>query len=381
MPNARRNSRIILGIVAIGAIAIAGILFTARRPSLDFNRTFAVSLCPDVSRTPLYPSSYAGPLIDTHVHIPNIPDRPAPDFLSNENSRPLLGVNASMDDYICMMNTEGTKAVFAFFPVWDPIREESISIVRETLKRYPGRFIPFIMPPEHDDRPDGFPTVQAQELESMLADAREIFSGYGEIGLYARGDHGGPTGAPELPPYLERLQEIYPVVRQNKLLVYFHLGEGQAESFKQTLAANPDISFIWHGDQLIPQENGRQDLSAIEDILSKYPNAHYGVDELYGDTWLLRPEIGKKEFLAHFEQYEPLLAEDLQTWKGFIERHPDQALWGTDRGWSAPWSIDQDVAITLNTYSRAFIGRLDPSVQEKFAYKNAERLAKSVAQK
>ncbi len=61
-------------------------------------------------------------------------------------------------------------------------------------------------------------------------------------------------------------------------------------------------------------------------------------------------------------------------WKGFIERHPEQVLWGSDRGVSAPWDKDQDIALALNNYTRAFISRLDPAVQEKFAYKNAEKL-------
>ena len=69
-----------------------------------------------------------------------------------------------------------------------------------------------------------------------------------------------------------------------------------------------------------------------------------------------------------------MLGKDLATWKDFIERHPDQVLWGTDRGVGSTWSLDPEVALTLNNYTRAFIGRLDPSVQEKFAYKNAERL-------
>ena len=98
------------------------------------------------------------------------------------------------------------------------------------------------------------------------------------------------------------------------------------------------------------------------------------MDELYGDVWLLRPETSKEEFLAHFRDYESLLTKDLETWKGFIERHPDQVLWGTDRGAGTPWSLDMEVGEALSRYARAFIGRLDPSVQEKYAYKNAERL-------
>lgn len=317
---------------------------------------------------------YKGTMIDTHIHIAPIPDGPIGPFNADENDRPVLGVNVKMADYVCMMDTEHTQKVFAFFPVWEPITAEFLDVVKKTIEKYPGRFVPFIMPPEHDDRPDGFPTVKADDLENMLAIYPGLFKGYGEIGLYARGDHGGPTGAPALPPDSSRLLDIYPVVKKNNVMVYFHLGEGQKESFEKVLEQNPDINFIWHGDQLIPNGEQGQNLSYIEDILSKHKNAYYGVDELYGDTWLIRPEVSKEKFLAHFKNPEPLLKIDLKTWKGFIERHPDQVLWGTDRGWSAPWSLDPEVALTLNTYTRAFIGRLDPKVQEKYAYKNAEKL-------
>lgn len=365
----------VLSGMALLAVIGAGLFFFSLRLSVfDLEKVFASADCPSVERTYLDTGSYKGELIDTHIHIPHVPDGPVTDVFPDDDDRPLLGVNVSIADYVCMMDSEGTKAVFAFFPVWDPIQEESLTVVKETLKRYPQRFVPFIMPPDHDDRPDGFPTITASVLQEMLAVFPGMFSGYGEIGLYARGDHGGPKGAPELLPNAARLKDIYPVVRKNSLLVYFHLGEGQNEEFEEALAANPDINFIWHGDQLIPSRDGRQDLSFIEGILSRHPNAYYGVDELYGDTWLLTPEVSKQEFLNHFKESEPLLVQDLATWKGFIERHSNQVLWGTDRGWSAPWSLDADVALALNNYSRAFIGRLSPAAQEKFAYQNAERL-------
>ena len=317
----------------------------------------------------LYPKSYTGPLIDTHIHIASIPDDPSGGFDRN-TEHPTMGVNITIDDLVCMMDTEGTKSVFAFFPVWDPITEPSIQIVKKADEKYPGRFAAFIMPPDHDNDPGGFPTVKNADLEKMLAIDPGVFEGYGEIGLYKR-----KGGAAALPPDSLRLQDIYPTIRENKLLVYFHLGEGQKENFERVLDANPDINFIWHGDQLVKYErNGRQNLSAIDDILSRHPNVYYGVDELYGDIFLLRPEVSKEEFLAHFKNYEPLLKKDLATWKKFIEKHPNRVLWGTDRGWSSSWSVDQDVALVLNRYSRAFIGRLDPKVQENFAYKNAEHL-------
>lgn len=313
---------------------------------------------------------YDGPMIDTHLHIASIPDGE----VDEDQEEPLLGFNIGMDDYACMMKYENTSKAFAFFPVWEPIIPQQLEVVNTTMDKYPGQFVPFIMPPDSDDSPDGFPTVTAEELDEMLERYPGLFKGYGEIGLYARGDHGGPKGAPELPPDSQRLQEIYPIIRKHNLMIYFHLGEGQKDSFEKALDENPDLIFIWHGDQLISYEDGEQDLSNVEEILSKHPNVYYGVDELYGDVFLLNPDTSKEEFLAHFKNYKPLLKKDLATWKGFIERHPDQVIWGTDRGWSTAWSIDEEVALTLNNYTRTFIGKLDPSVQEKFAYKNAEKL-------
>ncbi|MBI4032225.1 amidohydrolase family protein [Candidatus Berkelbacteria bacterium] len=361
--------------VLIGGVVLIGILGAAafwwlRQPTDRVVEAFAQSDCPESTMEPLEPTAYTGPLIDTHIHIPHVPEGPAIAI----DGRPSLGVNVTIPDYVCMMDVEGVTKVFAFFPVWDPIIEPSIEVVERAMAQYPGRFVPFIMPPDHDDDPDGFPTVTADVLASMLGRAPGLFKGYGEIGLYARGDHGGPKGAPALFPNAPRMQAIYPVVREHRLLVYVHLGEGQQAAFEEVLSANPDITFIWHGDQLIPTTDRRLDLTAVEEILTNHSNVRYGVDELYGGEFLLKPEMSKAKFLAHFADPDPLLDIDVATWKAFIERHPDQVLYGTDRGWSAAWSVDPDVAQTLTAYNRAFIGRLDPSVQEKIAYRNAEAL-------
>lgn len=320
---------------------------------------------------------YKGLLIDTHFHIANIPDGPPSEENpeDNEEERPLLGANTKITDIVCTLEKENTEKVFAFFPVYEEIPSQMVEVVKKTMDKYPERFVPFIMPPSHDDSPEGSPTVDAKTLEQMLEISPQLFMGYGEIGLYERKN----GGAKELLPDAQRLLEIYPIIRGHHLIVYFHLGEGHKESFEKILQENPDIDFIWHGDQLIRYENGKQNLQAIDEILSNHPNTYYGIDELYGDVWLLRPEISKEEFFEHFENYGPLLEKDLATWKAFIEKHPDQVLWGTDRGWSAPWSVDEDVGQTLTNYARTFIARLDPEVQEKFAYKNAEKLIEGKA--
>ncbi len=333
-----------------------------------FKKAFEEVDCPTPPKRNLPDTSYKGPMIDAHVHIHSLPDGVpgfADDYYTGEN----VGIKRSIAEWVCMMDYEGTSKVLAFFAVWDPITKESLDLVKLTMEKYPGRFIPFIMPPDNDGSPQGSSTVDAEKLKAMLNVYPGLFKGYGEIGLY---DH--PGGAPALPPDSPRLMKIYPVVREHNLLVYFHLGEGQKEAFEKVLIQNPDITFIWHGDQLIQCVSCKQNLDDVEDILTNHPNVYYGVDELYGDINLLQPEVTKEQFIAHFNDYKPLLEKDLKTWKGFIERHSDQVLWDTDRGVGSPWSLDPQVALTLNNYTRAFIGRLNPEVQEKFAYKNAERL-------
>lgn len=323
--------------------------------------------CPKAPRT--FPvGAYAGPLYDMHIHIGAIPDGPLGDA-PDPGDRILLGVNASIEDYICMMDVEGTQKALVFFPVWDPVRKPMLDVAKRTMEKYPGRIVPFIMPPANDGSPGGYPTVTADELREMLFVYPGLFRGYGEIGLYAR-----DGGASELAPDSQRLQAIYPIIRENNLLVYYHLGQGQKAAFERVLEQNPDITFIFHGDQLIEDAGGGDHLELIDEILTNHPNVRYGIDELYGDVFLMREGVGKEAFLAHFNNPEPLLEKDLQTWKAFIEKHPNQVLWDTDRGGSVRWALDPDLALVLNDYSRRFIGRLDPSVQEKFAHKNAEAL-------
>ncbi len=98
------------------------------------------------------------------------------------------------------------------------------------------------------------------------------------------------------------------------------------------------------------------------------------VNELYGREWLLR-RGGKSEFLATFTDLEPLIEKDLANWQELIETFPDRFMWATDRGNVAGlWTYDADVGQILVNYARAFIGRLDPAVQERFAHENARSL-------
>ncbi len=337
----------------------------------------APSYCPPVQKKEYPRSYYQGPLIDTHLHIPTIDDSTPreedQEEQMDENDEqeereddvddkvfPLLGVNVKMADIVCTLRHEGTDKAFAFFPVYEEIPGPLLEIANETRQQYPEFFTPFIMPPGHDNDPQGSPTVDADTLREMLAVHSGLFRGYGEIGLYER-----EGGAKELPPDSPRLLTIYPIIKKNHLVVYFHPGAGQKGNFEKVLKQYPDINFIVHGEQIEDE---------ISDLMDKYPNIYFTANDLYGDQYLLHPGENVESFLAATKNYEPLLQKDLNTWKRLIERHPDQFLWGTDRGGIAVWTFDRRVGQRLTDYARAFIGRLNPAVQEKFAYKNAERL-------
>ena len=50
-------------------------------------------------------------------------------------------------------------------------------------------------------------------------------------------------------------------------------------------------------------------------------------------------------------------------------------MWETDRQ-RPQWIFDEDFGHFIEETARTFIGKLDQSVREKFAYKNAENLLK-----
>jgi len=170
--------------------------------------------CPDIAK-PVYPSSYyQGPLTDTHLHIPSIPDwSPEEDNMPRDEApegrfggpQALLGWNVKMSEIACTLKQEGTQDNFAFFPVYEgEISAYQLEMWNRTMQQYPSQFTPFIMSSGNDGEPDGFPTVDAATLQEMLAVYPGLFKGYGEIGLYAR-ENGG---SPELPPDSQRLQAI-----------------------------------------------------------------------------------------------------------------------------------------------------------------------------
>jgi uncharacterized protein Veg len=83
--------------------------------------------------------------------------------------------------------------------------------------------------------------------------------------------------------------------------------------------------------------------------------------------------VPKEELLPYVKsKFDSTLKQDIARHKNMIEMYPDRFLMETDRQHRV--HFDKEMSALLDEYSRAFIGRLDPSVQEKFAHKNAKAL-------
>lgn len=314
--------------------------------------TICLSLCGIIIMTTpgLAAEAYNGPLIDSHFHIPANQDESKPN--------PQLGRDFTLQDLDGNFQAENTTAVFGFFSVFEGNSADSFIAAAENAEaNYPDRFIRFLMPPSADDNP---PTVGYKKIRTMLEDHPGLFQGYGEIGLYS---FGGKNGR-QYPPNHPIFKKIYPLARKHNLLVYFHPGNNQADNFRKTLKNNPDINFIVHGDQI--RDN-------ISDLMDEYPNIYYTIDNLYGDQYLIRQGVSKQEFFDAIEDEDTLLDADMALWEDLINNHPNRVMWGTDRG-DVRWAYNRRVGKRMANYARAFISRLDPAVQENFAYKNAQRL-------
>ncbi len=115
--------------------------------------------CPVIA-SPTYPAGYyTGPMIDSHLHIPQLSDdlgggddntggtggvdSALYDAISAED-KPLLGDTVTIDQIACTLKQEGTTRAFAFFPVFPESPAPLIDVAYKTQKRHGALFVPFI---------------------------------------------------------------------------------------------------------------------------------------------------------------------------------------------------------------------------------------------
>lgn len=294
---------------------------------------------------------YTGPLIDAHFHMPQMFKIP------NNPDAPVIDQDVSRRDVACLFSDKTRiKNVFAFYGIPITLKDQSVAIARDIEKKHPGTMSPFI---ELVSFP-GYPVVPKQ-VEQILHSNKNVFKGYGELSLYL------PFYS-DVKPNDSAMKELYNVAAKNHVIVMMHLTKDEQQPLEEALRDNPNVIFLIHAVENLPWAN-----TFFETFFDTYPNLYYSVDiDLIQDA--IFPAKTKADFVARMKQnWQRMLTMKVDEWKRRIEKYPDRFLWGTDRGHYS-WHYDPEVEAYFEEFGRAFIGKLDPAVQEKYAYKNAERL-------
>ena len=290
---------------------------------------------------------YTGPLFDAHFHMPSVLElaglegHAAPDH-------PVLGKDITLDEILCFFDKENVRGAIAFNTLDDTRLDESVKAASDMQSQSSGKIRLFLMPTN----------LATEKLGEIQSSNRQLFEGYGEIALYDQSLQG-------VTPSSKKMQDIYDVAKKYGLVVMMHPDMGQKGDIEKALQNNPGVNFLLHGFE-------SEDYAT--DLMDKYPNLYFSIDSA-----VLYPMMGlfmsgpKETFISRFEQdFNSILNDKLNKWKGKIKRHPDRFMWGTDRGMK--WHFDEEISVLFEEFARAFIARLDSEVQENYAYKNAEKL-------
>jgi predicted TIM-barrel fold metal-dependent hydrolase len=302
---------------------------------------------------------YTGPLIDSHVHMPvasKIVSSVA--IKSGFEDMPAYDDKLSIDYIVCLFESEGVKKVFGFNVAPNIVSGQSINKVKSNEKRYPGKFVNFYMPTQ---LPGLNPS--AEKVKRILSDNPGLFKGYGEVKFsFSEIENQGIHDSEYL--------TAYQLADDNNLVIMMHPGFEHEEEVIFLLKKHPNVNFLFHSG-----ESG----AWIDEVLEKFDNAYFtfepthylfGWSEGHGNQG-----PSKREFLDYMKaNFDSSLSTEVANLKPRIEKYPNKFLWGTDRWYR--WHFDQEVGAVVEEFSRSFIGQLNENVQEKFAYKNAEKIVR-----
>jgi predicted TIM-barrel fold metal-dependent hydrolase len=220
--------------------------------------------------------------------------------------------------------------------------------------------------------------VSGQFSEAVLRQylhPQGLFWGVGEIVLYESGLQSVTFDSPVM-------QTVFKVVNELKGIVMIHPSNvdrgGRPTSLAEiepSVRKYPDAIFLFHGSSEV--------FNLAVQLMSKYPNVYFTMDAVNwifgrgaveGGNPLSDDNVGS--FLTKVNRVglkDRLVEDGLKRVAPLLQQYPDRIMWGTDIGstWHFEEPVVTDVVISL---SRQLIGRLPADIQEKYAYKNAQRV-------
>lgn len=310
---------------------------------------------------------YTGPLIDAHVHMPvssRIVAAVAKRLGSVEFNLSIFDNTLTRDYFVCLFESEGISQNVGLFLTTRFSLWQELHTIKKFQKEYPGRVSPFFMP-----APLSFLRVSPSEIRKTLDKNPGLFRGIGELKIF-------DGTSLENPHY----SELYKIANDYNLIIMMHPHFDDKEIVKNILKQYPKVTFLFHGGDrpnVGPARNGSEEF--IAEIMKEFDNAYYSIStiQLAGYNRGHALEMPDKEGLWNYrrENFDSEIAAVVKKWKQLIEKYPDRFMWETDRQ-RPQWIFDEDFGHFIEEAARTFIGKLDQSVREKFAYKNAENLLK-----
>ena len=311
---------------------------------------------------------YDGPLFDAHVHLVGSESE---GITGVEDDRLFINPE-NADEFFAMMDKQGVIGLIGFLPInhenfspnkrWtDPFMEQ-IGVV---VGRHCERVFPFLFPSSLIGIPPS--ELRIELIDSYIKGDLIDFRGIGEL-------HGGDYPGEDYPMYAgyqlndQVMLELYDYAAENNLIVMIHPRVIDLEDLRDALQHSPKTRFLLHGG------NGVEKF--LPTLFQDYENFYYSLDAiLLGDYTIPHGGMTKEEAMNNLRSsgmHYRLLAAALHYWKPLIEAYPNRLMWGTDALYS--WHFEHDLYSELTWFARDLIGGLSPDVQERFAYKNAERL-------
>lgn len=317
---------------------------------------------------------YTGPLIDAHIHLPTSSRIVSMVSVKLGHQSPVWDKDLSSDYMNCLFETEGTLQVFGFHLLTKYSSEGEVRVAKHMDKKYPGKMTHFLMPTFISP----WINVNADVVRDILADNPGLFKGIGELKMF--------DGRTPEDPFLI---EMYELAKKYNLIVMMHPYDRHKKAVEKMIKQYPEVNFLLHGidesdERYGPDGERRDTIDWIIGLMKRYDNIYYSVDDtvsIFG--WKREHEKinpTKEESLPYIrEEFDGKLKRLVQRWKPNIALYPDRFLSGTDR--HQDWHFDQDASGLIVEFKRAFIGQLDPAVQEKYAHKNAQKLLENSRKK
>lgn len=356
----------LVGVVGLGVFTFSGMLTGGWSPAALFAAKTSAAPCTlkekprEFAREPYY----TGPMLDAHLHLPTTSGIVS--MVAARMGTPIPAWNKILSPAFvqCLFAAEGYERAIGFYLITRYSASGEVAMAKKMEKEYPGKIIPFLMPALVSNwvNPD------IVVLKNILEKNPGFFKGIGELKMY---DGKAPDD-----PYLLAL---YDLAQKHHLIIMMHPYDRHKDAVEKIVTQYPDVRFLLHG--IDTSEHGprasRDNIGWVTDMIARYPNVYYSVDHNLSVYGFKKEHVGKTVpkdvILPHARQQFGALVDELAgRWKSVISTYPDRFMRGSDRFYAPHY--DPEVSGLMAEFSRSFIGRLDPAVQEKFARHNAADL-------